>query len=522
MSLVNFRAVGKEAIGTTNQVASQPVPSPVVSANCNEANTKSNGRGKKNKSKNKSRSVSASQPVAVPLAAAKPTPVLWTPPAPKRSTTPSPTMSSSSQRSQTPPPSSNLPPPISLPVPTLKVVTTKEETRLFKPKPNNKKVKSKSTAPEETKHVAPAKAASTSAPLVTPTNPPSTLVTPSAKQSTTNSGEKRGRSSSVPSNNRNKTASATVQKSKNAAASPPSSKVATTTTTTSPTVVAVAAVTATKSAQQEVPKKTTESDVTLPAATPTTVWQPRAHNKSLVKTPATPLLQQTSNRPQPPVGKILPEIRRAPEEQTALPKPIGYRNHVGEKTSPPPSAWNTETSTSWYNLSPSTTSPSAPSGAWWPDGGSSLSRNVVGPPEVSRDCFGLSHLASDFTESANNVVGNPMWPVNSSYPSELTPSTEMWPDAQANPSLQTVSSNTTPVSRVYSPWSVPNWLDVTQSRQQQPQRRSQDPILLHNPNVTTPNHQSSMLDQGLMQNNSLWNAPRNQPGNESWPSYSQF
>ena len=520
MSLVNFRAVGKEAIGTTNQVASQPVPSPVVSANCNEANTKSNGRGKKNKSKNKSRSVSASQPVAVPLAAAKPTPVLWTPPAPKRSTTPSPTMSSSSQRSQTPPPSSNLPPPISLPVPTLKVVTTKEETRLFKPKPNNKKVKSKSTAPEETKHVAPAKAASTSAPLVTPTNPPSTLVTPSAKQSTTNSGEKRGRSSSVPSNNRNKTASATVQKSKNAAASPPSSKVAT--TTTSPTVVAVAAVTATKSAQQEVPKKTTEADVTLPAATPTTVWQPRAHNKSLVKTPATPLLQQTSNRPQPPVGKILPEIRRAPEEQTALPKPIGYRNHVGEKTSPPPSAWNTETSTSWYNLSPSTTSPSAPSGAWWPDGGSSLSRNVVGPPEVSRDCFGLSHLASDFTESANNVVGNPMWPVNSSYPSELTPSTEMWPDAQANPSLQTVSSNTTPVSRVYSPWSVPNWLDVTQSRQQQPQRRSQDPILLHNPNVTTPNHQSSMLDQGLMQNNSLWNAPRNQPGNESWPSYSQF
>ena len=520
MSLVNFRAVGKEAIGTTNQVASQPVPSPVVSANCNEANTKSNGRGKKNKSKNKSRSVSASQPVAVPLAAAKPTPVLWTPPAPKRSTTPSPTMSSSSQRSQTPPPSSNLPPPISLPVPTLKVVTTKEETRLFKPKPNNKKVKSKSTAPEETKHVAPAKAASTSAPLVTPTNPPSTLVTPSAKQSTTNSGEKRGRSSSVPSNNRNKTASATVQKSKNAAASPPSSKVAT--TTTSPTVVAVAAVTATKSAQQEVPKKTTEADVTLPAATPTTVWQPRAHNKSLVKTPATPLLQQTSNRPQPPVGKILPEIRRAPEEQTALPKPIGYRNHVGEKTSPPPSAWNTETSTSWYNLSPSTTSPSAPSGAWWPDGGSSLSRNVVGPPEVSRDCFGLSHLASDFTESANNVVGNPMWPVNSSYPSELTPSTEMWPDAQANPSLQTVSSNTTPVSRVYSPWSVPNWLDVTQSRQQQPQRRSQDPILLHHPNVTTPNHQSSMLDQGLMQNNSLWNAPRNQPGNESWPSYSQF
>ena len=520
MSLANFRAVGKEAIGTTNQVASQPVPSPVVSANCNEANTKSNGRGKKNKSKNKSRSVSASQPVAVPLAAAKPTPVLWTPPAPKRSTTPSPTMSSSSQRSQTPPPSSNLPPPISLPVPTLKVVTTKEETRLFKPKPNNKKVKSKSTAPEETKHVAPAKAASTSAPLVTPTNPPSTLVTPSAKQSTTNSGEKRGRSSSVPSNNRNKTASATVQKSKNAAASPPSSKVAT--TTTSPTVVAVAAVTATKSAQQEVPKKTTEADVTLPAATPTTVWQPRAHNKSLVKTPATPLLQQTSNRPQPPVGKILPEIRRAPEEQTALPKPIGYRNHVGEKTSPPPSAWNTETSTSWYNLSPSTTSPSAPSGAWWPDGGSSLSRNVVGPPEVSRDCFGLSHLASDFTESANNVVGNPMWPVNSSYPSELTPSTEMWPDAQANPSLQTVSSNTTPVSRVYSPWSVPNWLDVTQSRQQQPQRRSQDPILLHNPNVTTPNHQSSMLDQGLMQNNSLWNAPRNQPGNESWPSYSQF
>ena len=520
MSLVNFRAVGKEAIGTTNQVASQPVPSPVVSANCNEANTKSNGRGKKNKSKNKSRSVSASQPVAVPLAAAKPTPVLWTPPAPKRSTTPSPTMSSSSQRSQTPPPSSNLPPPISLPVPTLKVVTTKEETRLFKPKPNNKKVKSKSTAPEETKHVAPAKAASTSAPLVTPTNPPSTLVTPSAKQSTTNSGEKRGRSSSVPSNNRNKTASATVQKSKNAAASPPSSKVAT--TTTSPTVVAVAAVTATKSAQQEVPKKTTEADVTLPAATPTTVWQPRAHNKSLVKTPATPLLQQTSNRPQPPVGKILPEIRRAPEEQTALPKPIGYRNHVGEKTSPPPSAWNTETSPSWYNLSPSTTSPSAPSGAWWPDGGSSLSRNVVGPPEVSRDCFGLSHLASDFTESANNVVGNPMWPVNSSYPSELTPSTEMWPDAQANPSLQTVSSNTTPVSRVYSPWSVPNWLDVTQSRQQQPQRRSQDPILLHNPNVTTPNHQSSMLDQGLMQNNSLWNAPRNQPGNESWPSYSQF
>ena len=520
MSLANFRAVGKEAIGTTNQVASQPVPSPVVSANCNEANTKSNGRGKKNKSKNKSRSVSASQPVAVPLAAAKPTPVLWTPPAPKRSTTPSPTMSSSSQRSQTPPPSSNLPPPISLPVPTLKVVTTKEETRLFKPKPNNKKVKSKSTAPEETKHVAPAKAASTSAPLVTPTNPPSTLVTPSAKQSTTNSGEKRGRSSSVPSNNRNKTASATVQKSKNAAASPPSSKVAT--TTTSPTVVAVAAVTATKSAQQEVPKKTTEADVTLPAATPTTVWQPRAHNKSLVKTPATPLLQQTSNRPQPPVGKILPEIRRAPEEQTALPKPIGYRNHVGEKTSPPPSAWNTETSPSWYNLSPSTTSPSAPSGAWWPDGGSSLSRNVVGPPEVSRDCFGLSHLASDFTESANNVVGNPMWPVNSSYPSELTPSTEMWPDAQANPSLQTVSSNTTPVSRVYSPWSVPNWLDVTQSRQQQPQRRSQDPILLHNPNVTTPNHQSSMLDQGLMQNNSLWNAPRNQPGNESWPSYSQF
>ena len=520
MSLANFRAVGKEAIGTTNQVASQPVPSPVVSANCNEANTKSNGRGKKNKSKNKSRSVSASQPVAVPLAAAKPTPVLWTPPAPKRSTTPSPTMSSSSQRSQTPPPSSNLPPPISLPVPTLKVVTTKEETRLFKPKPNNKKVKSKSTAPEETKHVAPAKAASTSAPLVTPTNPPSTLVTPSAKQSTTNSGEKRGRSSSVPSNNRNKTASATVQKSKNAAASPPSSKVAT--TTTSPTVVAVAAVTATKSAQQEVPKKTTEADVTLPAATPTTVWQPRAHNKSLVKTPATPLLQQTSNRPQPPVGKILPEIRRAPEEQTALPKPIGYRNHVGEKTSPPPSAWNTETSPSWYNLSPSTTSPSAPSGAWWPDGGSSLSRNVVGPPEVSRDCFGLSHLASDFTESANNVVGNPMWPVNSSYPSELTPSTEMWPDAQANPSLQTVSSNTTPVSRVYSPWSVPNWLDVTQSRQQQPQRRSQDPILLHHPNVTTPNHQSSMLDQGLMQNNSLWNAPRNQPGNESWPSYSQF
>lgn len=538
------RAVGKEA---TTQLSSKPAPSPPSALSpLIEVSAKSTtGRGKKNKSKNKSRS--ALQPTA-PLGTVKPPLVSWTPPAPKRSATPSPTISSSSQRSQTPPLSANVPPPQpSLPVPTLKVVTTKEETRLFKPKPNNKKTKSKltPTAPstnEDTKQQHAAKAAPVQSvtpvlPVVTTTPSPSILVVASsppvpAPQPTTTTtdepSEKRGRSSSVPSNNRNKAnVTPTVQKSKNHPPPPPQPPkssatppvIVPTTTTSVATVV-------------EAPKKMTETAATTATVTTTTtstaatpvasVWQPRTHNKSLVKAPVTPLLQQTTNRPQPPVGKILPEVRRVAEEHPVLPKPIGYR-HVREKASPPPpptcSTWNTEPNQPWYSLTTPTSPPSAPSGAWWPDGSS----NPLHYLESSPDCwFGLPRLTSDYTESAS--IGSSMWPASSTNPSGGPATPDVWPEVQPSPPsplLQTLN-NTTPVSRVYSPWSVPHWFDITQTRQQQ-QRQSQDPLLhLNPPNVVSTSNQ-------LLQNNSLWDssATRNNnnsspPSNESWPSYSQF
>ncbi|XP_057366361.1 transmembrane protein 131-like [Daphnia carinata] len=528
--LLDLRAVGKEA---STQLSSPPVPAPTsVVPSPVEVSTKStSGRGKKNKSKNKSRS--ALQSVA-PLATVKSPPLApWTPPAPKRSATPSPTISNSSQRSQTPPPSANVPPPPpTLPAPTLKVVTTKEETRLFKPKPNNKKTKSKSSASvhEETKAtakaVANAASPATSSPIATAA--PSILAV--ASQQASNAQEiktaddepsgKRGRSSSVPSNNRNKTVTPNVHKSKNPPAPPKSSN--------KPPVAAVA--TSTNVTNVEASKKVTEIAATTVITSTTTtpvasVWQPRTHNKPLVKTPVTPLLQQTTNRPQPPVGKIIPEVRRVPEEHTVLPKPIGYR-HPREKGSPPPSSpssstWNTD-SQPWYNLSSSTSQASAQSGAWWPDGRSRSphDRNQHEQQLESRDWLGLPRLTCDYTESTN--IGSSMWPASSSYSSATAP--DVWPEVQASPpaSLLQTLNNTNPMNRVFSPWSVPHWFEV--SRQQQ--RRNQEP-LLHNgsPNMAMTNPQQTP-NLGLVNNNGLWDSTithnNNAPSNESWPSYSQF
>lgn len=404
---------------------------------------------------------------------------------------------------------------------------------MFKPKPtNNKKIKSKNAASvhEEAKHVvpnpkaSPAPAASV-VPSPTPANTPQMNTNKIPKQP--ESSEKRGRSSSVPSNNRNKNAAApqpAVQKSKNSVApqptstaSSPSSSVAT------PPVSNPTPQTTTKKATEIVPPISTTA-VSSSTAPTTTVWQPRSHNKPLVKASVTPLLQQTSSRPQPPVGKILPEVRRVPVEveHPVLPKPIGYRQ-VRDKPTTPPSAWNTDTNPPWFNVVANP--PSAPSGAWWPDGGSPLGRNLpVAQHEPSRDWLGLSTLASDYNESSasNNVIGSHMWPINSYQTSEVVP--EVWSDVQQNPSPlhnHTVNPNPNPVSRVYSPWSVPPWLDVTQQR-----RSQQDPMLHHNPITNTSVSHQSTLNQGILPaNNNLWDpSARNpMPGNESsWSTYSQF
>lgn len=92
-----------------------------------------------------------------------------------------------------------------------------------------------------------------------------------------------------------------------------------------------------------------------------------------------------------PVGKILPEVRKAPEA-SALPKPIGYRESQ-EKGGEVRSDWST---------------------AWWPESRSLFSQDD-----------GLHRFGSAVAWS--------------------------WPETDA---------------RVYSPWSMPHWLDVTRENQE--------------------------------------------------------
>ena len=563
------RAIGKEVATTpavTTAVSTQP---PILSPA--DVGLKQGGRGKKSKSKNKSRSASqstvAQTMTSYPTTGKASCPLSWT--TSKRSTTPSPTMSSSSQRSQSPPSRSsstiNLPPPptSSLPVPAIKVVTTKEETRLFKLKPthnnsnNAKKVKAKpattttNSNDHELKLTASAAPKSPSVAIVSAvavspvTHPVDNQLGTVVQQVIAESTDKRGRSSSVPSNSRNNDVVAPVNtpKAPPVVVSPPT---ATPPAPKAPLPATAVTVTATKKPSQVSPPIVTVAAVNATATGPTssTVWQPRTHTKPLIKNPTIPLLQPTTNRPQPPVGKILPEVRRVQPEvvdHPVLPKPIGYRSL--EKSSPlltsmaqsltsHLSSWSATDPSSppWYNPAAcpvNPPAPSAPSGAWWPDGGSPLTNRNVHPLDLTsspqRDWMGLSESSSTLMSDSS-----PMWPVHTFPSAGSSAATDTWSDRH-QPETQVGTFNN-PVSRVFSPWSVPHWLDVTQSRQQ----RNQDPIApLQHQNLTSVSGHpyQSVAESGILPtatnnnnntNGSLWEPDGSDGGKDSWSSYSQF
>lgn len=480
-----------------------PNPAPAVSSSTTTAaaaadtNKAGSGRGSNSK-KNAKSSKKVRNPPALPTTAtAKPVVPSWiSAPVPtptsvaKRSTTPSPTMSSSSQRSQSPPPPPPSPPVVS--IQPVKVITTKEETRLFKQKP--KKAKNAKAAGEETRKEVVSKKDSVP---VQPT------------QSLGSGDEKRTRSSSVPSNNRNKGAKV----GKNAE----NDVTLTSTTAASPPVATPISVPA-STTPPPAKKETSE-----PPAT--TVWQPRAPAAPLAKT--TNSASGSTGKPQPPVGKILPEVRRGPEHNqdahlAALPKPIGYRHALLEKKPSP--TWNAERSPTSSGPSWFTAPLSPPSGAWWPDDSSLFSRE--------RDWFGLRSLASDLTTTPTMTTASSLGIGGQGHHQSMWPSSTGFPAARMAPSatadaptwsseIQTRNTNnssmntgTPAVSRVYSPWSVPHWLDVTQPRQPQ-QQPQQQPA------------EASLPSVGLL-GSGLWDPSRNNnngtsSGPESWNlDYSQF
>lgn len=449
-----LRAVVRE---TSPPVAQQTLASPAVSTEPSKAS-----RGKKANSKTTNKKmkspISTSLPqqsnkqAAPPAWISSPLTSLSTPTA-KRSTTPSPTMS---QRSQSPPPAPPSPAP-----PPLKVITTKEETRVFKLKP--KKTKASKTV----------------------SNSSGEEVKPKKEVATQQSQGKRARSSSVSSNDRNKNSAPAQKTSKPNAENTP------------------------------IPPSPPSPKETTSAESKTTIWQSRPDNKTL---PKTTTATTATNRPQPPVGKILPEVRKPlstglESTNTVLPKPIGYRQHAPLEKKPSPCWNNTNASSSWFGL------PSLPSaGAWYPENGSLFSRPIQqhqqSTQEPSRDWFGLRSLASELTapnsgaSSAN--MDHSTWPVNSTpYPVD-PPSTgtgNLWPEIQPTSSGNPVNSAVG--SRVYSPWSVPHWLNVTQ---RQPER--QEP-------GTGQADQLGVLASGI------WDSPSprspNNNNQDSWNSdYSQF
>jgi len=356
-----------------------------------------------------------------------------------------------SQRSQSPPPAPPSPAP-----PPLKVITTKEETRVFKLKPKKTKA-SKTVSNSSSEEVKPKKE----------------VVTAQQQHQ-----GKRARSTSVSSNDRNKNSAPAQKTSKPNAENtpvPPS------------------------------PKETTSTE------SKSIIWQPRPDNKTLPKT-TTPTT--ATNRPQPPVGKILPEVRKPLSTSlectnTVLPKPIGYRQHAPLEKKPSP-GWNSTNSSSSWGL------PSLPSAAaWYPENGSLFNRPIQqhqsSAQEPSRDWFGLRSLASELTVSNSGASSANMdhstWPVT---PFQVDPPSTgtLWPEIQPISSGNPV--NPAVGSRVYSPWSVPHWLNVTQ---RQPER--QEP-------ATGQADQLGVLASGI------WDAPpprapNNNNNQDSWNSdYSQF
>merc|ERR1712071_167699 len=122
--------------------------------------------------------------------------------------------------------------------------------------------------------------------------------------------------------------------------------------------------------------------------------------------------------------------------------------------------------------------------------------------EPSRDLLGLRSLAStDFSSSSSSSGSNQMWPHRSN-----------------DPNVFNYSNSNAVASRVYSPWSVPPWLDVTQFRSSGSQQQS------------AMNSSAGARDvQGVQGVQNLWNnrqspdpSQRNSSANESWPPYSQF
>ena len=541
--LLDLRAIGKEAAmlpsssnwsdinncGTTSSTES----------NCSSSKAKSNNNSsKKSKSKKTQQQRPASKgPASTPLSS---TGWILSPPS-KRTTTPSPTMSSSSV--QTPPPSPKpfryqppsptpkaLPPPV---IVTTNITTTKEETRVFvKPKAKKVTKATTKTTPSLPITVAP------SVPVPVPVTAPTVKASePSSSPSTTT---KRARSSSVPSNNRKK--------------APPEVQVPATPRSTTVTVTPTIKPTGTAATIKIPVQASAASSVAAPPPPPPpppppsaalekedSVWNKKARlQPKVVATVAaipttittttttaassTPIVQQQQQqqpptvRPQPPVGKILPEVRRPEivqqqqQQETPLkadhelPKPIGYRPSLATTSN--------AQANQWFNLLPSSPpaavvpeSPVAPvvptavavpttdvSMNWWPEDHSlfSLNRPQQQPAaiEEQRDWFGLRSLASDLTSNNNN---------SSSSTNDQPTSWPNWPSQQQQlpqnsfslaPAVPPTSSSSNS-SRIYSPWSVPHWLQVTQQPQQQQQQSDSAP-------------------------------GSSDKGGESWPAYSQF
>lgn len=388
-----FRAVGKE----TSSVPSQPAPPPTV---CEPVGKK----GKKNKQKSKAKVL--------------PVNVRQSPPSPQsfKRCTPSPTPSGGT------PPRSCSPPPTAAQIPAppvVRVVTTKEETRIFAraAKSGQKKATGK-----------PAKAVNT---VAADEGKPSRIPVSPSTQEAPAKDRKRARSSSVPPSSRSE--------------APPDVK-----KKEDPPAPVAAPVASSVQASDATPAKKAAEDG------PVNVWQ-----RSCLKAPTVPL--QPSGKPQPPVGKILPEVRKAPEEPAALPKPIGYRDAQGKQP-----AWIAEpkSETEWI-----------PGGtAWWPESQSLFSR----PAESSQDWFGLRSLASDLNGLGSRSSG--------------------WQEPSRQPPGQEA------VSRVYSPWSVPHWLDATQQRRQDGEQRQWSGDSLY----SQPADESGQWESGA------------QHQTRAWPSYSPF
>ena len=257
-------------------------------------------------------------------------------------------------------------------------------------------------------------------------------------------------------------------------------------------------------------------------------------------------LNSVPNRPQPPVGKILPEIRRP--EESPLPKPIGYR--YKDQQSSATSPWNRDINHSWSSVSTTANHPSsavASSGKncsnqpWWPEDSHSLFSRPDGQ-ESSRDRFGLRSLASELSLAApTSPVAHDSWPMINNYAAR--PVRETWDvHAAGQPTQSCVEDNAVASSSssrgVYSPWSVPHWLDVTHGS-----KVAANTATNHNSTTfggansgaatAAPTLQATDTLNALTRSQqqrfdpyvnvrTLWDTTRNIPGGDSWPSYSQF